>query len=116
MTDRQQEIMLFRKLRRLFALETLDTRFFVHATTPPKEALEDAAPDPAKALPAENGRAKGRDAVSSVSPPRWKTPEYYLYFLIIALAVPWMCKTVYDVSKRMGQRQIWLPKSLLNSR
>jgi hypothetical protein len=91
--------MSFHDLRQLFALETLDTRFFVPANTPPKEALEDAALDPARPLPVQNGRTKGRGQEENVQPSRWRTPEYYFYCVFIAVAVSLMSKTVFDVSK-----------------
>lgn len=91
--------MAFHDLRKLFALETLDTRFFVPSNTPLKEALEDAAIDPAKPLPVQNGHTKGRGPEANVQPPRWRTPEYYFYYLFVGIAVSLMCKTVFDVSK-----------------
>ena len=86
-------------LRQLYSIETLDTRFVVPATAPPKEALEEAQRDPAGPLPVRNGQTKSRSTVDDVQPPRWNTPEYYVYFVVVGLCVPFMCKTVVDVSK-----------------
>lgn len=101
--------MLLHHLRSLFALETLDTRFFVPANSPLKEALEEAAIDPAKPLPVQHGQhghAKGRGPEGNVQPPRWKTPEYYFYYIFIGIAVSLMCRTVYDVSKGTRSCQV----------
>jgi hypothetical protein len=86
-------------LGKLFSLETLDTRFIVPATAPPKEALEQAAVDPANPLPVQNGRSKGRGSIDDVQPSRWNTPEFYIYYVSIGLSVFFMCKSVIDVSK-----------------
>jgi hypothetical protein len=86
-------------LRRLFALETLDTRFFVPATAPPRDALEEAALSTTKPSPAQNGPSKGKDSRDSSEPPRWKTPEFFLYYLVFIICVPLMFKAVLDVSK-----------------
>jgi hypothetical protein len=91
--------MSLKDVLRLFSLETLDTRFFVPATTPVKEALEDAALDPAKPLPVQNGRTKGKGSEGNIQPSRWNTPEFYFYYFVHIVCVPLMFKAVYDVSK-----------------
>ncbi|KAF2121727.1 MBOAT, membrane-bound O-acyltransferase family-domain-containing protein [Lophiotrema nucula] len=94
--------MSLRFLRQLYSLETLDTRFIVPATAPPKEALEEAELDPAKPEPVQNGQNgnyQSRGTIDGVQPSRWKTPEFYAYCLVIGVAVALMLKAVYDVSK-----------------
>ena len=86
-------------LSKLFSLETLDTRFIVPATAPPKEALEQAAVDPANPLPIQNGHSKGKSSVDNVQPSRWNTPEFYVYYVVIGISVFFMFKSVIDVSK-----------------
>lgn len=83
----------------LFSLETLDTRFFVPATAPPKEALKEAALDPAGPLPVQNGPTKGRGPVDNAQPSHWRTPEFYFYYLVILFCVLLMFKSVLDVSQ-----------------
>lgn len=90
--------MMLQYLRQLYSLDTLDTRFVVPATIPPKEALELAELDPAQPLPVRNGQVKGRDSAEAVQPSRWDTPEFYFYYLVILICVPLMCKAVVDVS------------------
>jgi protein-cysteine N-palmitoyltransferase HHAT len=76
-------------LRNLYDLDTLDTRF----TTPssvPYRATNDKREDDAILNKADK-RAE---------PPKWKTPEYYLYYLVLVIAVPYMFWIAYDVSRR----------------
>ncbi|KAF2868880.1 glycerol:H+ symporter-like protein [Massariosphaeria phaeospora] len=91
--------MWFHYLKQLYSLDTLDTRFIVPATAPPKEALEQAKLDPANPLPVQNGQSKSRESDNSVQPSRWNTPEFYFYLLVIGLCIPFMIKSVYDVSQ-----------------
>ena len=86
-------------LRKLFSLETLDTRFIVPANAPPKEALEQAAIDPANPLPIQNGHSRNKSSGDDVHPSRWNTPEFYVYYVVIGICVPLMFKSVLDVSK-----------------
>ncbi|KAJ4365534.1 glycerol transporter [Neocucurbitaria cava] len=90
--------MALRYFRQLYALDTLDTRFVVPATAPPKEALEEAKLDPAGPLPVQNGRGKSKDIGDNVQPPRWNTTEFYFYGVVIAVCVVLMFKSVLDVS------------------
>lgn len=83
-------------IRRLYSLDTLDTRFVVPATSPPKEALEEAKVDPANPYPISNGRDKTSE---HVQPPRWRTNEFYFYYVVISASVFFMFKLVIDCSK-----------------
>lgn len=93
--------MALRFIRQLYSLETLDTRFVVPATAPPKQALEEANFDSTVPQPAQNGREKTKDSGDKVQPPRWRTPEFYFYGVAITICVIFMFKLVLDVSKRM---------------
>jgi D-alanyl-lipoteichoic acid acyltransferase DltB (MBOAT superfamily) len=86
-------------LRQLYSLDTLDTRFVVPAKAPPKEALEQPRDDAARPSTSQNRRLQGRGGIEDVTRSRWNTPEFYFYFLVIAVAVPLMFKSVYDVSQ-----------------
>ena len=80
--------------RDLYSLDTLDTRFTTSAKTPGKIANEDSA----KKIASEN-----KDVAQlppGASPPRWYTPEFYIYALIFVVCVPLMYKAVWDVSQR----------------
>ncbi|PYH85051.1 glycerol:H+ symporter [Aspergillus uvarum CBS 121591] len=79
--------------RRLYSLDTLDTRFTASATTPAKVAAADARPastkDPRSAAIARNA-----------SPSRWSTFEFYIYYIVFLIAVPLMFTTVIAVSQK----------------
>ncbi|EEH19346.1 hypothetical protein PABG_01665 [Paracoccidioides brasiliensis Pb03] len=112
-------------LRKLYSLDTLDSRFTVSANTPLKSAYSTESrisstsngglePTVSRWLASgsENGMQtrtqaqSGEDCGSpssgpslTASPPRWNTVEFYVYYIAFLLAVPMMFKTVYDVSK-----------------
>ncbi|KAF2085396.1 putative glycerol:H+ symporter [Saccharata proteae CBS 121410] len=91
-------------LRSLYSLDTLDTRFTVSATSPPKQQATELRIDPAKPSPGESYSQQSRDGQTSKGgslgePSKWNTPEFYLYYLVFLVAVPLMFKSVYDVSK-----------------
>ncbi|PGG97714.1 hypothetical protein AJ80_09649 [Polytolypa hystricis UAMH7299] len=86
-------------LRRLYSLDTLDTRFTVSATTPLKAAGNGS---PAATNSVHNAKGGGSGAgtgKNGASPSKWNTPEFYIYYLVFLTAVPMMFKTVCDVSK-----------------
>ncbi|KAF2267614.1 glycerol:H+ symporter-like protein [Lojkania enalia] len=91
--------MWLQALRQLYSLDTLDTRFVIPATAPPKEALEEAWFDPAKPLPIQNEQHKAKGSAENAQASRWNTPEFYLYYIVHLIAVPLMFKAVYDVSR-----------------
>jgi hypothetical protein len=86
-------------VRQLYSLDTLDTRFIVPATAPPKEALEEAQLDPVGPVPVKNGKGKSQAPNHGIHPPRWNTLEFYFYYVSIALSVVFMFKAVLDVSQ-----------------
>jgi len=85
--------------RQLYSLDTLDTRFVVPATVPPKEALEAARFDSAETSTAQNGRSKGRKPLEGAQPARWRTLEFYFYFVSVGYSIWFMVTSVYGVSK-----------------
>jgi hypothetical protein len=64
---------LFTYLWRLYSLDTLDTRF------------------------ANSKSSSTIQAEASLS--KWRTPEFYIYYVIFIVVVPQMFKVSYDVSK-----------------
>ncbi|KAL3452412.1 MBOAT, membrane-bound O-acyltransferase family-domain-containing protein [Aspergillus insuetus] len=78
--------------RRLYSLDTLDTRFTVPANTPVKVAAEDTRSGSAK-------DARSNTVANNASPSKWGTPEFFFYYIIFLIAVPLMFKTVVDVSQ-----------------
>ncbi|KAF1839744.1 glycerol:H+ symporter-like protein [Decorospora gaudefroyi] len=91
--------MAFPFVRQLYSLDTLDTRFVVPATAPPREALEEAKLDPAGPIPVEDSNRGSRSSGDNVQPPRWNTTEFYFYYVAIIASVFFMFKAVLDVSQ-----------------
>ncbi|KAJ5993703.1 Glycerol uptake protein 1 [Penicillium sp. IBT 35674x] len=79
---------LFSWLRRVYSLDTLDTRFTSTATTNPADTRPASAKDARAHAIAQNARA-----------PLWRTPEFFIYYLFFIFLVPLMFKTVVDASK-----------------
>ncbi|KAH1495364.1 hypothetical protein LV164_002185 [Aspergillus fumigatus] len=77
--------------RRLYSLDTLDTRFTSSATTSLKAAADTRPPS------AKDARANA--IANGASPPNWRTPEFFVYYLVFLTVVPMMFKTVIDASK-----------------
>lgn len=82
---------LFSWLRRIYSLDTLDTRFTTSASTPAR-AANDARPPSAK-------DARANAIAQNASPPLWWTPEFFVYYFFFITLVPLMFKTVIDASK-----------------
>ena len=89
------------QLWRLFAVDTLDTRFSSSA----KEPVSDTARKTANGAATSSSKSaqsssEKRDSRRSVAQPsRWNTLEYYFYYLVFIAVVPWMFIVPYDVSK-----------------
>lgn len=81
--------------KRLYSLDTLDTRFTDTSRTQSRQTKGDVQGqiDPAKAI------AKNVDS-NAVPSPRWESTEFYIYYVFFILVVPMMFKVSYDVSKR----------------
>jgi hypothetical protein len=95
-------------IKKLYSLDTLDTRFTIPSSTPPRDAVTELRIDPAKPGPAksqnENQRSNGVSKHSpgaDIRPSLWNTPEFYFYYFIFITIIPLMFKTGYDVSKSM---------------
>lgn len=95
--------------KRLFSLDTLDTRF-TGSSRPPSTASSSEKSqqiDPAKPVPgldiqdgtSRGGQPQGRDT-DTPGPSKWATPKFFFYYIVIGTAVPLMIKSVYDVSQR----------------
>lgn len=74
---------------RLYSLDTLDTRFTTSSKSPPSNFT------PTNGHGSANKIDKG---ALGASQPRWTTLEFYIYYLIILVAIPSMFKAAYDVS------------------
>lgn len=76
---------IFAWLRRVYSLDTLDTRFTSSATP----AHTNTRPS----------KARNASAQSASPSPLWRTPEFFVYYLFFIIFVPLMFKTVIVVSK-----------------
>lgn len=85
---------LFSFFRQLYSLNTLDTRFTTPATTPLKTAAD--------TRPASSKDVRASAIASGAPPSKWKTPEFFVYYLVFITLVPLMFKTVVDVSQGKG--------------
>ncbi|KAK0391612.1 hypothetical protein NLU13_1112 [Sarocladium strictum] len=84
-------------LRSVYDLDTLDTRF-TNSSSVPYQTVVDARSDPATA------QESSVKAQSRTQPPKWRTPEFYLYYLVFLLAVPYMFWVPYSVSQPSDPR------------
>lgn len=84
---------LLRYLRKVYDLDTLDTRF-TSPTSVPYQTVIDSRGD---VVIEREAAAKAR---SSAPPSKWWTPEFFLYYLVFIFVVPYMFWIAYDVSKR----------------
>ncbi|KAL2755072.1 hypothetical protein ACRALDRAFT_2106824 [Sodiomyces alcalophilus JCM 7366] len=83
--------------RNIYDLDTLDTRFTNSSSVPYKAVIE-ARSDPAQNKGPPN-KAHGR-----AQPSKWNTPEFYFYYIIFILAVPYMFWVPYTVSSPSDPR------------
>jgi hypothetical protein len=71
----------------IYDLDTLDTRFTTPSSVPYRAALDKREDD-------------SKVADKRVEPSKWNTPEFYLYYLVFVIVVPYMFWVAYDVSRR----------------
>lgn len=82
---------LFSWLRRIYSLDTLDTRFTSSATTPANAAAD--------TRPASAKDARANAIAQNARAPLWRTPEFFIYYIFFITLVPLMFITVVDASK-----------------
>ncbi len=88
---------LFSFLRSVYDLDTLDTRFTTPSTVPYKTVIDSR----------DEAYGKGSSSTrpnKGGAPSKWRTAEFYFYYLIFLLAVPYMFWTAYDVSRESDPR------------
>jgi len=98
---------IFSYVRSIYALDTIDTRFTSSSSTPYKTVI-DARVDPAAvAANAKRDDSIPGDGVKTDSsgrpiaqPSKWNTPEFYFYYAVFIVVVPYMFWIAYDVSRR----------------
>ncbi len=88
--------------RRLYSLDTLDTRLTTSSHTPLTIATEES---PEKSTSERTVEKNAAHLPPEASPSKWSTPEFYLYFAVIAFVVPLMFRSVMKVSGCEDQHQ-----------
>ncbi|KAI4870226.1 MBOAT-domain-containing protein [Hypoxylon rubiginosum] len=79
-------------LRATYDLDTLDTRFTNTSSTPYKTVIEARGDAAASKERAAKWKSQGQ-------PSRWNTPEFYLYYFVLLLVIPYMFWVAYDASR-----------------
>ncbi|THW71295.1 glycerol:H+ symporter-like protein [Aureobasidium pullulans] len=85
-------------IKKLYSLDTLDTRFTTSTKTPHKLTPEDSIAD--SKLPAQQILQPGKEqSLPGTQPSKWNTPEFYFYYICFLTIPVFMVKAVYDVSQ-----------------
>ncbi len=95
----------FSYIRSIFALDTIDTRFTSSSATPYKSVVDARAESAVRALKRDDsipgvGVKTDHSGRPIAQPSKWKTPEFYLYYLVFIITVPYMFWVPYEVSRR----------------
>lgn len=90
--------------KRLYSLDTLDTRFTTSSRPPPRDKrlrIDPAQPSSGRTVSGEDEKESKTvvERSSDASPSRWRTPEFFVYYFALITIVPMMFKVTYDVSK-----------------
>jgi hypothetical protein len=97
---------IFSYVRSIYALDTIDTRFTSSSTTPYKTVV-DSRIDSAVSVSKRDDSIPGVGVKTDHSgrpiaqPSKWRTPEFYFYYVVFIITVPYMFWVAYDVSRRM---------------
>lgn len=86
---------LFSFIGSVYDLDTLDTRFTTPSAVPYAAKIANDRKDKRDS----NNASTGRSLPTTLS--KWKTPEFFLYYLVFLVAVPYMFWVPYSVSRRM---------------
>ena len=96
---------ILRYARKLYSLDTLDTRFVTSSKSPfntTPSPLDPVKPS-SKEERSGNGDGTGLDTSRQNGgplPSRWGTAEYYVYYVVIIVSLIKMFKVAFDISKR----------------
>ncbi|KEQ91211.1 hypothetical protein AUEXF2481DRAFT_112621 [Aureobasidium subglaciale EXF-2481] len=85
-------------IKKLYSLDTLDTRFTTSTKTPHKITTEASIAD--SKLPAQQILQSRKDqSLPGTQPSKWNTLEFYFYYICFLTIPVFMVKAVYDVSQ-----------------
>ena len=85
----------------IFSQDTLDYRLTANtlrSSSPPNRRSLSSSHPPSGPGPSTES-AQSRKIREESSPSRWRTPEFFVYYLAFATAVPMMFKIAMDVSQ-----------------
>lgn len=85
--------------RRLYSLDTLDTRFTTSSKTPLEETVQTRRINGRAALSATETLRAEPVSVAGARPSKWHTWEYYVYYFVFVTIIPLMFWVPYSVSK-----------------
>lgn len=90
---------LLSSLRSIYSLDTLDTRFINSPKVPYKAVID--ARNGHGTSPVQDPPVRLDSRQQQIVPNKslWKTPEFYFYYFIFIITVPYMFWIVYDVSR-----------------
>jgi hypothetical protein len=83
----------------VFSLDTLDYRLTTNtarSSSPPKNRSVPSLSGPPSAA---SESAQSRQTREESQPSKWKSPEFFLYYLVFVVVVPMMFKVANDVSQ-----------------
>jgi protein-cysteine N-palmitoyltransferase HHAT len=87
--------------RKLYSLDTLDTRLTTSTHTP----LTAASNESEEKSTSERGvETNAANLPPGVLPSKWRTPEFYFYYAVFLFVIPQMFRSVMNVSQRMSYR------------
>jgi hypothetical protein len=97
---------VFSYIRSIYALDTLDTRFTTSSTASYQSVI--ATRDEVSASKRDDsvpglGVKTDRHGRPIAQPSRWGTVEFYFYYVVFLVVVPYMFWIAYDVSRRQYQ-------------
>lgn len=99
-------------MKRLYSLDTLDTRFTHSSKVPVRNASSERGVDISKpAAGNEEEVAKQASNLPATQPSRWNTFEYYVYYLVFVVMVPLMFYVPYSVSTGDHVPSVLLPNT-----
>lgn len=96
---------LLSTIRDILSLETLDSRFTVGTQRSSSAPRYRAAPSlssssrSSERSPHADESRESKRVRAEAEPSRWKAPEFWLYYVVFATAIPAMFKCAYDLSQ-----------------
>lgn len=93
---------VFSYIKSIYALDTIDTRFTSSSATPYKAVVDARATTSNKRDDSVPGVGVKTDYSGRpiAQPSKWDTLEFYIYYLVFIVVVPYMFWVAYDVSRR----------------